>query len=225
MCVLACMACLGCSFLFTNSAPDDPEQLPPDPPIQCTTSNAAPVIDTIVLGYQVVRTLYALSADEADYANQPISQGTDVAFGLVFTGVFGSSAIYGFNVTSACSDAKELQGRRYREEMQDAQQERELERARQLRRDREAEENEDDDERPSKKRKRKRKQAAAGSETTQPAAPSEVEAPPQVETPPPASPAPAAPPAPGDGGAPQPQPPAAAEPGKPPTKSFDAAPN
>src|SRR5262245_47336117 len=130
MVLIAGFSSLGCSFLFTTTAPDHPERIPPERAIDCTTSNAAPVVDTLVAAYQVVRTFYALSADDAAYANAPISRGSDVALGLAFMGVFGGSALYGYTVTSECSDAKELRRRRYLRLLREREQERESEQTR-----------------------------------------------------------------------------------------------
>ncbi len=100
-------ACSGCSFLFTTKAPSQPERLPPNERIECTSSKAAPVIDTIVGGLEVVRTGVALGADDSDYRNVAISREADIALGVAFSALFISSAAYGYTVTSRCSALKE----------------------------------------------------------------------------------------------------------------------
>lgn len=95
----------GCSFLFTT-APKGPASVPEQAqyaPQECTTSKAAPIVDTAIATFQAVRTGLALAADDSVYENAPISRGTDVAFGLGFLALFGASAIYGFYVTGECS--------------------------------------------------------------------------------------------------------------------------
>jgi len=96
----------GCSFLFTTapkSAPSPAESTSEYESSKCTTSKAAPVVDSVITGLEVARTVYALTADESAYDNAPIGRGADVALGLGFMALFGASAIYGFYVTGECS--------------------------------------------------------------------------------------------------------------------------
>jgi hypothetical protein len=76
----------------------------------CTSSKAAPIIDTVLAGYEVVRTAAAVAASDRTYDDLPISRGADIGLGLGFLALFGASAAYGYVVTSACSDAKARQG-------------------------------------------------------------------------------------------------------------------
>jgi len=92
----------GCSFLFTT-APKAPESPTAFATNKCTTSKAAPIVDTIIAGLEGVRTGLALAADESAYDKAPISRGADVALGLGFLALFGASAIYGYHVTGQCS--------------------------------------------------------------------------------------------------------------------------
>jgi hypothetical protein len=98
----------GCSFIFVNGPPDPPP--PPPGPGQyamvpeCTTSRAWPIVDTIVGGYQVVRTVYAVSAPDSAYSSAPISREVDIAAGVSLTALFVASAITGYGRTSACDD-------------------------------------------------------------------------------------------------------------------------
>jgi len=105
------MAASGCSFLFTTSPPATPERLPPGVPVPvtCTTSRAAPIIDTVIGGLEVIRTGIALNNSESDYHDQPISRGADIGFGVALSALFVTSAIYGFGVTGRCDEAKERQ--------------------------------------------------------------------------------------------------------------------
>ncbi|HEX2673060.1 MAG TPA: hypothetical protein VHM25_19405 [Polyangiaceae bacterium] len=96
----------GCSFLFTTapkSAPSHEGATSEYEPSHCTTSQAAPIVDTVIAGLEGVRTGLALAADKSDYANSPISKEADIAFGLGFLALFSASAIYGFYVTGECS--------------------------------------------------------------------------------------------------------------------------
>jgi len=92
----------GCSFLFTT-APKSAESPSEFASKKCTTSKAAPIVDTVIAGLQGVRTGIALAADKSAYDDSPISREADVAFGLGFLALFGASAIYGYYVTGQCS--------------------------------------------------------------------------------------------------------------------------
>jgi hypothetical protein len=96
----------GCSFLFTTAPKSEPTYGGAASEYQssnCTTSKAAPIVDTVIAGLEGVRTGLALAADKGDYENAPISKEADIAFGLGFLALFGASAIYGFVVTDKCS--------------------------------------------------------------------------------------------------------------------------
>jgi hypothetical protein len=96
----------GCSLLFVTSPPKHVEKLPPSEPVECTTNKLAPVIDTLVTGFQVYRTIYAAQASNGDYAGLPISRSTDIVLGSSLTALFLVSAAYGYKTTDQCIDAK-----------------------------------------------------------------------------------------------------------------------
>jgi hypothetical protein len=66
------------------------------------------VSDSIFTGLQVARTVFALASSDADYRGSPgrvpypISRPVDIGFGLGFTALFLSSAVYGFQKTGKC---------------------------------------------------------------------------------------------------------------------------
>jgi hypothetical protein len=93
----------GCSLLFVDAPPARPKT---SAKLECTSNNAAPVIDTVVAGFQVVRTGVALAANDSDYRASPISRGADIALGIGLTTLFISSAAYGYGATSRCSEMK-----------------------------------------------------------------------------------------------------------------------
>jgi hypothetical protein len=74
---------------------------------RCTSSKAAPVLDSVFTGLELVRTGLAVSKKEADYDGAPISRTADVAFGAAFSALFLSSAIYGFVKTNQCSKLRQ----------------------------------------------------------------------------------------------------------------------
>ena len=96
----------GCSFLFTTapkSAPSPVGATSEPEPSNCTTSKAAPIVDTVIAGLEGVRTGLAMTADDSAYANAPFSREADIAFGVGFLALFTASAVYGFYVTGECS--------------------------------------------------------------------------------------------------------------------------
>jgi hypothetical protein len=104
------LGCLACSFLFTTGPahqPRHPTRPPRAMPPDCSTSRLAPVIDTLIVGYQIFRTGAALAADESDYSDSPISREGDIGFGVGLALVFGISALYGYSATSRCDAARQ----------------------------------------------------------------------------------------------------------------------
>jgi hypothetical protein len=99
------LATSGCSFIFVTQPPAQAEQAS-HPTADCSTSRAAPVVDGIITGYQVVRTIYATQAPDSAYQGAPISRGADIGLGLSFTALFLASTIYGAVNTSECRDFK-----------------------------------------------------------------------------------------------------------------------
>src|SRR4051794_32369306 len=77
----------GCSFLFTT-APKSAESPTEFVSNKCTTSKAAPIVDTVVAGYQGFRTVYAMTADKSAYDNAPISREVDIALGASFFALY-----------------------------------------------------------------------------------------------------------------------------------------
>jgi hypothetical protein len=101
---LFALSSTGCSLLFVNERPSPrPGSLAPAA-AKCTSSQVAPVLDTIFAGLEAARTVYAASADDSVYENpnQPLSRGTDVALGLGFTALFLGSSLYGYVATRNC---------------------------------------------------------------------------------------------------------------------------
>lgn len=91
--------CSGCSFIFVSG----PSRVDGDVVhIDCTSSRVAPIFDTIFTVFQVGRTVAAVAASDSTYEGAPISRGADIGFGVGFTALFLSSAIYGFSKTAKC---------------------------------------------------------------------------------------------------------------------------
>jgi len=108
LCALAIfLHCSGCSLLFVNAPPKPP---PVEPSaraeVSCTSSKAAPVLDTVFATLEVGRTALAAAAPDSTYQNAPISRGADIALGIGFASLFLASAVYGFTQTSECRALK-----------------------------------------------------------------------------------------------------------------------
>lgn len=92
----------GCSFLFVEGPPPNAEKVPV---LHCSTSDGAAGADIVIAGLQALRTIYAMSLDEADYKGSPLSRESDMAIGLGLTTLFASSAYHGVKNVSACKAA------------------------------------------------------------------------------------------------------------------------
>ena len=113
VCLGGALSC-ACSFIFVSGPPARAETHEPrvrPEPVDCTSSKAAPIIDTVIAGYQAFRTGYALQADDSDYVDVPIKREADIGIGAGLTALFTAAAVYGYVVTGKCSDAKETYAR------------------------------------------------------------------------------------------------------------------
>jgi hypothetical protein len=91
----------GCSFLFVHGPPKNHEQLQY---FDCSTSNVAPVLDTI-FGASAVLTVAGAAADSAEFSNLG-SQKTAIAVYAGEAALFAASAVYGYAKTSDCRAAQ-----------------------------------------------------------------------------------------------------------------------
>jgi hypothetical protein len=104
--LIAILVCpqAGCSFLFVQRPPSAAEGHR-GVAGGCTSSSVAPVLDGLVTALQVVRTVAAAGATDAQYMGAPISRGADISIGFALTMLFGASAIAGFTWTADCREA------------------------------------------------------------------------------------------------------------------------
>jgi hypothetical protein len=91
----------GCSFLFVSAPPANNEKLNY---FDCTSSNALPVVDTVIGGVYGIATV-------AELSNRSSSQSTSdtvgsVAVPLLVAGLFAASAINGLGKTDECRNAR-----------------------------------------------------------------------------------------------------------------------
>src|SRR6185312_5486873 len=86
----------GCSYLFVTP----PHETYGGHVANCTTNRAAPVIDTIFVGTNVISALYVAGEDNVT------NKGSSVALGLGVAALWLSSAIYGYYNTSQCEELR-----------------------------------------------------------------------------------------------------------------------
>jgi hypothetical protein len=101
---LSCSQVAGCSFLFSNAPPPDDQR---DTYFDCS-GYAEPVIDTVWAGLNGLGALVAAGTSQADWNSKPEfgSRSATIASGLVWLGLSGASAIYGYSNAQKCSEAK-----------------------------------------------------------------------------------------------------------------------
>jgi hypothetical protein len=105
-CIVSLSAVLnsGCSFLFMPRPP--PESRFGVDVRTCTTNQAAPVVDTLMVGLQFVRIGIAAGASEQDYRQAPLPREADIAIGASLLALFATSALVGYTHVKACKEAR-----------------------------------------------------------------------------------------------------------------------
>jgi hypothetical protein len=100
----------GCSWAFMKKPPESVAA--PDYPVECTSSRAAPVIDTICAGYFAVNTLVLAGAKTCDSAApgeacvESGSKGGGIALSVGLAALCAISAGSGYGRASKCQDVK-----------------------------------------------------------------------------------------------------------------------
>jgi hypothetical protein len=103
--VLTSVSLTGCSFIFSEGPPPNHERLPY---FDCSTSYAPPVLDTIWAAANGLGAASAAGTSEAKWnAENSTSRDAVIAVGLIWLGVSGASAIYGYNKVASCRQAKD----------------------------------------------------------------------------------------------------------------------
>ena len=102
----------GCSFLFTEGPR---EGRVPDPrgAESCTTSYAAPVVDSAPAGLDVAGTADMATRSDEELQQRDTSRGAAVAGGFVMVGGLGTSSVVGFTRVSDCRASLEPSTSRY----------------------------------------------------------------------------------------------------------------
>ena len=110
----ACAALLltGCSWLFMSRPPEPVAA--PNYPIDCTSSNAAPILDTICTVYFAVNDVAILtlkSCSNASFGESCVTDATRTGALVISTGLgvmCGVAARSGFVAAGACQEKKSL---------------------------------------------------------------------------------------------------------------------
>ncbi len=103
----------GCSWIFMTRPPASVPE--PSVPIECTTSRAAPVLDTVCAGYFVVngivwaaaKSCSSASPGEKCYSSSDKSTGIAVSAGLAT--LCGISAVSGYGYAGRCREVRASQ--------------------------------------------------------------------------------------------------------------------
>jgi hypothetical protein len=101
----------GCSFLFSEGAPDHHRDLEN---FACGESNLPPIADTIAVGLLTFAAVTTASTKEttiakADPVDRPsVRQDTNVSIGVtaVFAALSAAAAVYGYHAVSTCRGAR-----------------------------------------------------------------------------------------------------------------------
>lgn len=106
-----CLLTSGCSWAFMTKPPEVVSA--PNYPIDCTTSRAAPVLDTICVGYFIANGIYLASVQEcpAGFGQSCVSSSTKTGGLLLSAGLgvlCGISAASGYGYASRCDEKKDL---------------------------------------------------------------------------------------------------------------------
>jgi hypothetical protein len=92
----------GCSPTFMTPPPSGGAAGVARPNVDCTTSYAWPVVDTVLAAYQLGGVAYAATLDDSRYDGYPISRQADMAIGASLGALFVASATYGYIAASRC---------------------------------------------------------------------------------------------------------------------------
>lgn len=99
---LSMLLSCGCSPTFMTPPPSGGAAGVARPNVDCTTSYAWPVVDTVLAAYQLGGVAYAATLDDSRYDGYPISRQADMAIGAGLGAVFVASATYGYIAASRC---------------------------------------------------------------------------------------------------------------------------
>src|SRR5262245_1270862 len=98
----------GCSFAFVDGPPTTHKQLPY---FECTSSNILPTVDAVFAGIWAVSAVGTLVSAYSRSSSDPYStadndKGDAILIGALALAI-GASAVYGYQKTSTCREAKE----------------------------------------------------------------------------------------------------------------------
>lgn len=106
---MACLATTGCSFAFVSGPPAAHRQMPY---FECSSSRAAPILDTIWTVLQLGNLAVLASQSDAEFEDNfapndpPFSRKTNMGLNAAFAALGAAGAYYGYTKTSECRAAK-----------------------------------------------------------------------------------------------------------------------
>jgi len=102
----------GCSFMSSYGPPPDYREVQS---FDCT-GYTFPVLDTIWAGLNGLGAAIAATSSDADWQKTygGVSRSTTIVSGLLWVGISGASAAYGYSKAEACTNARnEMENREY----------------------------------------------------------------------------------------------------------------
>src|SRR5262245_34321011 len=94
----------GCSFAFVDGPPTTHRQLPY---FECTSSNVLPTVDAVIGGIYGIAAVGALVQTSSSSSPYSDNNKSDAILAGAAGAVLVASAIYGYQKTSSCREAKE----------------------------------------------------------------------------------------------------------------------
>jgi hypothetical protein len=88
----------GCSFIFVNAPPDEPEERTAQAAGECTSSNLWPIVDVVGVPASAGNALYFSQDETIDRPVRTALVATHIGWGLLFA----ASAVHGFTATNDC---------------------------------------------------------------------------------------------------------------------------
>jgi hypothetical protein len=105
----------GCSFLFVSGPPANHTKVPY---FECSSSNWAPIVDTVVAALQIANVVVAAKDTDQQWhdmycaptdttCNAPFSRGAAIPAYIGFSALAAASLYYGYTRVAACKSAKD----------------------------------------------------------------------------------------------------------------------
>ena len=94
----------GCSFAFVDGPPSTHKQLPY---FECTSSNVLPTVDAVIGGAYGIGAVAQLASSSSSSGTYSSNDRSDAILAGGAAVLFVASAVYGYQKTNSCREAKE----------------------------------------------------------------------------------------------------------------------